>query len=353
MIFHQKQINLVTVILFTFLITHIHAQTTKATMADAQRAYVAGEWKKAAEAYEVVCPSQPKETQVSCNLWGILALSQAGDAKSFKKAGSKLDSLINTTNPQHENYADLIMTRAQFMLYLGKYEKAAEDLIHAIETSRPEQNLVLQKVCTAVRSKSTSADLAERCDELKDTSRTVKVASSSSTIIASSSSTIAANSSSAEASSSSVAASSSSSTTPQSSSSEMTTPPQPASSSVSVTASSSSSAEAAPTEPVAASSSTDSFDLPEVKPAPVASTSSTSPHWTLQLGAFGVKSNANLLVSNLKKHKVSCVIEELPRGEKILYMVQTGHFSSKEAANSYGEKTLTPLNVEYQTIYKK
>ena len=129
------------------------------TMADAQKAYVAGKWQEAASAYEAACPKEPDSVRAECYLWNVLALSQTGSAQSFKVAGKRLDSLIQTTNPQRAIYADLMMTSAQFRLYLGKFDKAAEDLIQAIETSHPHQAVVLQKVCQAVKAKVRSDDL--------------------------------------------------------------------------------------------------------------------------------------------------------------------------------------------------
>lgn len=137
-------------------------------MADAQKAYVKGDWKTAAQAFEMACPKEPKEKQDECFLWNILALSQIGDAKSFKVAGKKLDSLIANTNPQKDIYADLLMTSAQFRMYLGKYDKAAEDLVRAIENSKPKHATVLLKVCDAIRAKSNLQNLVERCEELKN-----------------------------------------------------------------------------------------------------------------------------------------------------------------------------------------
>lgn len=281
---------------------------------------MSGNWKEAAAAYEKVCPTQPADTQVSCNLWEILALSQMGDAKSFKKAGTKLDSLINVTNPQHENYADLVMTRAQFMLYLGKYEKSAEDLIHAIETSRPNQSLVLQKVCTAVLSRTKSEDLSQRCESLKHPV-TVETAQAKAEEVKS-----------------------------------VETKAEEAKT-VAPAAAPAAPAETKPAEPVAAPAPAPVVAPQAAAPAPVpAAPVADKPaeeYWILQLGAFGLKNNANLLVSNLKKQKIQSTIVEMPRGERILYLVQTGHFSTKEEANSYGEKALAPLNVEFQPLLKK
>ena len=73
---------------------------TAPTLASAQKAYVNGNWKEAASAYEVVCPTQPDSSRTECFLWNILALSQTGVTADFTKAGKRLDSLIDKTNPQ-------------------------------------------------------------------------------------------------------------------------------------------------------------------------------------------------------------------------------------------------------------
>ena len=165
-------------ILFLICNTSAFAQTAAPSLADAQKAYVKGDWQEAANAYEVVCPREPDSTRAECYLWNVLALSQTGNAQSFKIAGKRLDSLIQTTNPQKPIYADLMMTSAQFRLYLGKYDKAAEDLILAIETSHPHQAVVLQKVCNAVKAKARSETLDERCNLLNrpDSLKTVQTA---------------------------------------------------------------------------------------------------------------------------------------------------------------------------------
>ena len=76
--------------------------------------------------------------------------------------------------------------------------------------------------------------------------------------------------------------------------------------------------------------------------------------WQLQLGAFGVKSNADLLVDNLKKRNISCTITQntLESG-KVLYIVRTGPFDTKENAVDYGAKKLAPLNVEFRPTLVK
>ena len=90
-----------------------------------------------------------------------------------------------------------------------------------------------------------------------------------------------------------------------------------------------------------------------VATAPAAPATTTAEYWTLQLGAFGTKSNADLLVSNLKKQKISCTIIEQTRGEKTLYLVQTGKFETKDQAVDFAASKLAPLKIEYQPLLKR
>ena len=271
----------VTIILSAFFSTNSFAQTK----ADAQKAYVAGKWKEAAAAYEVACPKEPDSLKAECYLWNVLALSQTGNAQSFKIAGKRLDSLIQTTNPQKSIYADLLMTSAQFRLYMGKYDLAAEDLVRAIETSHPNQAPVLQKVCSAVQAKTKKENLNEACAKLSQTDSIVT---------------------------------------------EKAQPP-------------------AAVQPVQ-----------EVKPAPAKPESSSAAvsanqggNWYLQLGAFGVKANAEFLVNNLKKRGITCSIEERVGETKTLYLVQSGNFETKEKAIDFGAEKLTPLNIEFRAYSRK
>ena len=260
------------------------------TLASAQKAYVEGKWKDAAAAYEVVCPTQPDSTRTECFLWNILALSQTGVSADFSKAGKRLDSLIETTNPQKAIYADLMMTKAQFLMYLGRYNKAAESLVQAIETSQPHQIDVLKKVCPVIQERARSNELNEACKNLgkPQAKKTVSTAQAA---------------------------------TSEQNPSEVKTAPTPA---------------------------TTAAQTPDAKPAEAGSA------WQLQLGAFGVKSNADLLVDNLKKRNISCTITQntLESG-KILYIVRTGPFETKENAVDYGAKKLAPLNVEFKPMLVK
>lgn len=275
------------------------------TMADAQKAYVAGNWKEAAAAYEAACPKEPDSTRAECYLWNILALSQTGNAQSFKTAGKRLDSLIQTTNPQKAIYADLMMTSAQFKLYLGKNEKAAEDLIQAIETSHPHQTVVLQKVCQAVKAKVKSEDLNDRCNLLSkpDSLKAIQAAKAA--------------------------------PVPEPAPAVEQPKEQP---------------KATPAPAPAPAVTTTATAAPATT-APAAAP--TAEYWTLQLGAFGTKTNADLLVTNLKKQKITCTVIEQPRGERTLYLVQTGRFETKDQAVDFAANKLAPLKIEFQPLLKR
>ena len=277
------------------------------TLATAQKAYVNGNWKVAAAAYEQVCPNEPETTRTECYLWNVLALSQTGIAADFSKAGKRLDSLIDKTNPQQAIYADLMMTKAQFQMYLGRYNKAAESLVHAIETSQPHQVTVLQKVCVAVQDRAHSEELNEACKNLGNPEAQKQATAKKEQAQAKAEQ--AANNNAAKVVDSKAAAQATATVA---------------------------SAEPAQTK------------APEAKPVETKST------WQLQLGAFGVKSNADLLVDNLKKRNINCTISQstLESG-KVLYIVRTGPFDTKESAVDYGAKKLAPLNVEFRPMLIK
>ena len=275
------------------------------TLATAQKAYVNGNWKVAAAAYEQVCPNESEATRTECYLWNVLALSQTGIAADFSKAGKRLDSLIDNTNPQQAIYADLMMTKAQFQMYLGRYNKAAESLVHAIETSQPHQVTVLQKVCAAVQDRAHSEELNEACKNLGNPEAQKLAAAKR----------------------------------------EQAKTEQAANNNAAKVVDSKAAAQATAT---VASAEPAQTKAPEAKPVETKST------WQLQLGAFGVKSNADLLVDNLKKRNIACTISQstLESG-KVLYIVRTGPFDTKESAVDYGAKKLAPLNVEFRPMLIK
>ena len=298
------------IILSAFLSTNSFAQT----LADAHKAYVAGSWQEAATAYEVACPKEPDSVRAECYLWDILALSQAGTTKLFKVAGHRLDSLINNTPPEKPVYSEMLLTKAQFMLYMGKNARAAEILIQAIDNSKLEQAVVLQKVCSAVLSRAPHQELDAKCKTVKDSSfyrQSEKVASQAvapAPVV------------------------------------EPTPTPKPVQQ-----------AEAKPVvkpEPKPA-------PQPEPKPAPKpvtkpeAKVQDNTPYWTLQLGAFGVEANAKLLAENMQKQGLESRIETRIGESRTLYLVQTGKFSSKEAALDFGAQKLAPLKMDFQAVQKK
>ena len=303
--------------LCAFATTASFAEATP-TLATAQKAYVSGKWKEAAAAYEQVCPTQADSARTECYLWNILALSQTGVAADFSKAGKRLDSLIDKTSTQKPIYADLMMTKAQFQMYLGRYNKAAESLIHAIETSQPHQVTVLQKVCSAVRERTRNEELNEACNNLGKP-KVAKPANASATEQAKATNTPA----------------------------KATTTSATATSTVAATNAPAASAAATPT---AVTATAPKAPTP-VETKSLEQSTETSSAWQLQLGAFGVKSNADLLVNNLKKRNIACTITEntLESG-KTLYIVRTGPFDTKESAVDYGAKKLAPLNVEFRPM---
>ncbi len=294
------------IILSAFFSTNSFAQT----LADAHKAYVAGNWQEAATAYEVACPKEPDTLRAECYLWDILALSQTGTTKLFKVAGHRLDSLINTTPPERPVYSEMLLTKAQFMLYMGKNARAAEILIQAIDKSKLEQAVVLQKVCSAVLSRAPHQELDAKCKTVKDSSfyrQGEKVAT-------------------------------------QAVAPAPVVEPAPTPKPVQQ-------AEAKPAvkpEPKPA-------PQPEPKPAPKpeVKVQNNTPYWTLQLGAFGVEANAKLLAENMQKQGLESRIETRIGESRTLFLVQTGKFASKEAALDFGAQKLAPLKMDFQAVQKK
>lgn len=72
--------------------------------------------------------------------------------------------------------------------------------------------------------------------------------------------------------------------------------------------------------------------------------------WVLQFGAFSNKDNAELLLQNLKSRKVPSRIVTRNSADRVLYLVQTEPFASKTLALEYGQKNLTPLGLDYQSL---
>ncbi len=336
----KNPLTLLSVLFTTTFIGSLATPAEAVTLSDAQKAYVAGNWKEAAAAYEEACPSEAADKQTECYLWNVLALSQTGAAKDFSKAGKRLDSLITATNPQNKIYADLMMTKAQFLIYLGKYEKSADALIHAIETSQPHQVTVLQKVCVAVQAKTKNERLDEACKSLSEPRATLEPV--------------------AAAPAPEVQPSEQPSTAPSTVATD-TNAVSEAKPAMDVPAPAAAeqpkAAEATPpTAPVAAAPAAAVPAKTEAKPQPAtapAAAPAPKEYWTLQLGAFGVKSNADILVSNLKKRGITAKIEERPGETKTLYIVQSGEFATKDAAIDFGAQKLAPINLEFRAILRK
>ncbi len=305
------------IILSAFLSTNSFAQT----LADAHKAYVAGNWEEAAKAYEVACPKEPDSVRAECYLWDILALSQTGSTKLFKVAGHRLDSLINTTPPEKPVYSEMLLTKAQFMLYMGKNARAAEILIQAIDNSKLEQAVVLQKVCSAVLSREPHQELDAKCKTVKDSSL-YKTAQAKP-----------AQTKPAQASPAAV----------------------PESKPVAATSTAPAAAPATPAKPVAPAPVVEPTPTPAPKPAPKPETKipDGAPYWTLQLGAFGVEANAKLLAENMQKQGLESRIETRIGETRTLFLVQTGKFPSKEAALDFGAQKLAPLKMDFQAVQKK
>lgn len=310
--------------LFAFFAASAFAQTaaqgsaTVPTLADAHKAYVAGNWKEAADAYEVACPKEPDSLRAECYLWDILALSQTGNSKLFKVAGHRLDSLINTTSPEKPVYSEMLLTKAQFMLYMGKNARAAEILIQAIDNSKPEQAVVLQKVCSAVLSRAPHQDLDAKCKSVKDSSlyKTAQAKPAQ--------------------------------TKPAQASPAAAPEPKPVAAAPATPA-------ATPAKPVAPAPVVEPTPTPAPKPAPKPETkiSDGAPYWTLQLGAFGVEANAKLLAENMQKQGLESRIETRIGETRTLFLVQTGKFPTKEAAMDFGAQKLAPLKMDFQAVQKK
>jgi cell division protein FtsN len=208
----------------------------------------------------------------------------------------------------------MLLTKAQFMLYMGKNARAAEILIQAIDNSKLEQAVVLQKVCSAVLSRAPHQELDAKCKTVKDSSfyrqneKFAAQAVAPAPVV------------------------------------EPTPTPKPVQQ-----------AEAKP----AVKPEPKPVPQPEPKPAPKpvtkpeAKVQDNTPYWTLQLGAFGVEANAKLLAENMQKQGLESRIETRIGESRTLYLVQTGKFSSKEAALDFGAQKLAPLKMDFQAVQKK
>lgn len=283
------------------------------TLADAERAYVSKDWKTALAAYGEVCKTLTGSEGVSCSYWHALALSQTGHAADFTAAGKKVDSLIAKVSPRDSMYVALVVTRAQFEIYLKKYSKARESLKHAAECSSGHSATLLKQVCGVLEKADASKETKALCASLDSISQNSTSASGTP-----------ADSAAGQA-AAQVGASSSSAKLEASSASEAVVQVPASSSALSVASSSS-----AQLEPEKA---------PELKEA-----------YAVQIGAFGNKNNAENLVAAIRQRKIEVSIVERVSANGILYLVQTPHFGTRSEALEFAKKTFEPLKVEYSVV---
>ena len=265
-----------------------------ATVEDAQKAYLSGDWIRAAESFEAACPALEAKARSECALWGVLARSQAGNAKDFSLARKKLDSLIFATPDSLPVFSDLYMTRAQFELYLKRPDLSLRSLKTAVAKAEPRQLAVIFQVCQSLYKASPTDSVHSLCAEI-------------------------------ECARSGTAKDSSTTAGPSSSSANL----------------SSSSAENLPIE---TSSSEESAS--ELSSSGTASIK----EWSLQVGAFVISSNAEMLANSLRAKKLDVTIRESQTDERTLFLVHVGEFESREQAIEYGKAQLEPLNLEFQPV---
>lgn len=278
-------------VLFASLTT-LAISASAATLEDAQKAYVSGNWKGAAEAFEAVCPTLDLSKRSECALWGVLARSQTGNSKDFSAAKKRLDSLIFATPDSLPVVSDLYMTRAQFELYLKRPDLSYKSLKASFAKARPNQLAVIYQVCQSLYKVSTIDSVHSFCAEI-ERAKTSPIASSTST----------ASSSSAQA------------------------------------------------DSVIASSSSALSSAAEVAPAPVAEAAPAG-DWSLQLGAFSIQANAEMLANSLKAKKIDARVIEVKHDDRTLYLVQTGAFANRDEAMKYGEEVLSKHHLEYTPVKK-
>lgn len=278
-------------VLFASLTT-LAISASATTLEDAQKAYVSGNWKGAAEAFEAVCPTLDLSKRSECALWGVLARSQTGNSKDFSAAKKRLDSLIFATPDSLPVVSDLYMTRAQFELYLKRPDLSYKSLKASFAKARPNQLAVIYQVCQSLYKVSTIDSVHSFCAEI-ERAKTSPIASSTST----------ASSSSAQA------------------------------------------------DSVIASSSSALSSAAEVAPAPVAEAAPAG-DWSLQLGAFSIQANAEMLANSLKAKKIDARVIEVKHDDRTLYLVQTGAFANRDEAMKYGEEVLSKHHLEYTPVKK-
>ncbi len=267
----------------------------------AQKLYATKRWSEAAVAYENACAVLPKVEKVPCRHWSVLALVQTGSPDDFWKASARLDTLLSMTEPENAYFAELLLTRSRLHLLQGNLHQSVRTWKMAASSAAADLQLPLYQLCDDISKQDSS--LVHECPRFRP---------KDSTLVAVDRVRIAPNP--AFRSSSSSAALSSSSVSLSSSS-------------------------AAPVSPAATTTV-----------APVVPTATAPGKWALQVGAFGMQDNATTQVQNLKKQKIVGRIVEKAGKNRTLYLVLTGNFATKQEAQDYGQKVLTPLKLDYQPV---
>lgn len=291
---------------FVFLVAvaFFAGNISAATIEDAQKAYVSGDWIRAAETFDATCPALEAKARSECALWGVLARSQTGNAKDFSIARKKLDSLILATPDSLPVFSDLYMTRAQFELYLKRPDLSYRSLKTAFAKAETRQLSVIFQVCQSLYKTNPVDSVQGLCKEIERAKAETPVHS--------------------EASSSSTAGPSNE-----------------------IASSSSAGNALSQTESLIFSSSSET-------PGKISSQDSAAvKNWSLQVGAFSISNNAEMLASSLRAKKFIVRVLESKTEERTLYLVQVGNFETREQAVDYGKNTLEPLRLEFQPVKKQ
>lgn len=311
------------------------------TLADAERAYVTKDWATAKAAYSAVCPTLSGTDQVSCVYWHSLALSQTGKAEDFKAAGKKLDSLISKVSPQDSLYSDLVMTRAQFEIYLKKYSKARASLRHSVETARNAKNPAFVQVCNILQNVDKSKETAELCAAISEGSVVAVLVDSTVT------DSVVVKDEPAKVDSL------------KQDTVKHEVPKQDAVVQVPVKQDTikqdlviQDTVVQNPAKPDSAVAAIDSSSAPvvEQKVEPAMVPAAEKETYALQVGAFSKKENAEMLVAALKSRDIEVRIVERTSVDRVLYLVRTKDFGSRQEAMKFGNDVLLPLKMEFSPV---
>lgn len=301
------------------------------TLADAERAYVTKDWATAKAAYSAVCPTLSGTDQVSCVYWHSLALSQTGKAEDFKAAGKKLDSLISKVSPQDSLYSDLVMTRAQFEIYLKKYSKARASLRHSVETARNAKNPAFVQVCNILQNVDKSKETAELCAAISE--GTVVAVLVDSTVTDS----VVVKDEPAKVDSL------------KQDTVKHEVPKQDAVVQVPVKQDTIKQDLVIQDSAVATIDSS-SAPVVEQKVEPAMVPAAEKETYALQVGAFSKKENAEMLVAALKSRDIEVRIVERTSVDRVLYLVRTKDFGTRQEAMKFGNDVLLPLKMEFSPV---